>query len=768
MPPGTYNLTRINALNALNQNFNIEQPLNPVPIASFTLGPGGPVADPPMALTAFTVSPFRFSGVNSGFFPISATVSTASPLNTIACTVTINPSVGSPFTLQLGQASYSSTAMSAIATGSLAFNDPAVPNGSFTIAGIQCSNTGNQSLNVNAANFPGGSPAALVLSRCALPPSGFPSASSDLIAPAISCLSLPVSSVNVSQADQSVSIQFGFTDYESGAVEIETILTAPTGLRYRTLSSPASIFNGLDLVAVNIPRYAPAGAYALSIRTKDRVGNTRTYSQSQLATLGFPNTLQVADSNPDTVAPTMTAFSFIPSQVDVSASAASLKFQASLADNLSGVASSGFLSLRIPGESFRRKLSLGLTRISGNSLNGLWEGTISMPQLSFAGTYTLETIEICDAVQNCTELDGAPFAASVVLTSNPTDLQRPKLLYFDFTPKVINTTLSDQVITYISSWSDDISGIRFQPNIVLRSPSSGVSLTGPSTCSLISSGSVLFTYPRSATYRCTISLPQRSEAGQWTIAGLGVADAIGFAPGPFGTDLDTATLTGLGFPTRFTNITGGSSPDGSVGPAGGSVSSSSFPFLNLTSPAGLFTNLTNVYLRSGSAAANFPVPQGFSAAASNLITVDFEPLLSANLAAPGVSLTLPTSSTLPFGTNLVLFRLDPFSGNLTPAPSLLGGFATAFVNPGGNSVTFNGLASFPSFVAFRRNNEVLGDVSGDGVVNCTDIAIVKASLGRRINQSGFDSRADLNRDGVVDIRDLTAVSRQLPSGLVCP
>jgi hypothetical protein len=61
-----------------------------------------------------------------------------------------------------------------------------------------------------------------------------------------------------------------------------------------------------------------------------------------------------------------------------------------------------------------------------------------------------------------------------------------------------------------------------------------------------------------------------------------------------------------------------------------------------------------------------------------------------------------------------------------------------------------------------------GDLNGDGVVNCVDIAIVRASFGRRSGQPGFDPRADTNGDGVVDIRDLAVVARQLPSGTRCP
>lgn len=60
-----------------------------------------------------------------------------------------------------------------------------------------------------------------------------------------------------------------------------------------------------------------------------------------------------------------------------------------------------------------------------------------------------------------------------------------------------------------------------------------------------------------------------------------------------------------------------------------------------------------------------------------------------------------------------------------------------------------------------------GDVNEDGEFNCGDIAIVKAALGKRTGQPGFDVRADAVTDGVIDLRDLAFVSRKLAAGTRC-
>jgi hypothetical protein len=61
-----------------------------------------------------------------------------------------------------------------------------------------------------------------------------------------------------------------------------------------------------------------------------------------------------------------------------------------------------------------------------------------------------------------------------------------------------------------------------------------------------------------------------------------------------------------------------------------------------------------------------------------------------------------------------------------------------------------------------------GDLNFDGKTDCTDLAIVRASFGKTAGQLGFDPRADINMDGVVNLFDLSFVAKQLPAGTTCP
>lgn len=60
-----------------------------------------------------------------------------------------------------------------------------------------------------------------------------------------------------------------------------------------------------------------------------------------------------------------------------------------------------------------------------------------------------------------------------------------------------------------------------------------------------------------------------------------------------------------------------------------------------------------------------------------------------------------------------------------------------------------------------------GDLNASGEVNCEDVALVTRSLGKRINNFGYDNRADANHDGVIDDQDFALVSAKLPVGLRC-
>ena len=60
-----------------------------------------------------------------------------------------------------------------------------------------------------------------------------------------------------------------------------------------------------------------------------------------------------------------------------------------------------------------------------------------------------------------------------------------------------------------------------------------------------------------------------------------------------------------------------------------------------------------------------------------------------------------------------------------------------------------------------------GDVNGDGVVSCEDLRAASSSVGKRSGQPGFLPAADMDLSGLIDIRDISTISRLLAPGTRC-
>lgn len=68
---------------------------------------------------------------------------------------------------------------------------------------------------------------------------------------------------------------------------------------------------------------------------------------------------------------------------------------------------------------------------------------------------------------------------------------------------------------------------------------------------------------------------------------------------------------------------------------------------------------------------------------------------------------------------------------------------------------------------YQVSDRVSGDVDGDNSVTCADLSAASAAVGKRVGQAGYVPAADMDQNGVVDIRDISAISRLLPAGTHC-
>jgi hypothetical protein len=64
-------------------------------------------------------------------------------------------------------------------------------------------------------------------------------------------------------------------------------------------------------------------------------------------------------------------------------------------------------------------------------------------------------------------------------------------------------------------------------------------------------------------------------------------------------------------------------------------------------------------------------------------------------------------------------------------------------------------------------NPAPGDANGDGGVDCADELLVATAMGWRVGAIGFDARANVVVDSIVDSADLTFVRSRIPPGRGC-
>jgi hypothetical protein len=190
---------------------------------------------------------------------------------------------------------------------------------------------------------------------------------------------------------------------------------------------------------------------------------------------------------------------------------------------------------------------------------------------------------------------------------------------------------------------------------------------------------------------------------------------------------------------------------------------------NLASLAGSLTCFTSAKPTSSVAGSPFPIT--CSGVTSPNYAITFIPgSLTITKATP----TITWSNPLDLGLGS---PLGP--AQLNPSANVPGAFVytppAGTILPAGNAQTLSAAFTPTDTADYNSTNAsviinvkaIPGDLNGDGVVNCADLAIIKASFGKKTGQPGFDPRADVNGDGSVNVIDLAFVSRQLPAGTAC-
>lgn len=125
-----------------------------------------------------------------------------------------------------------------------------------------------------------------------------------------------------------------------------------------------------------------------------------------------------------------------------------------------------------------------------------------------------------------------------------------------------------------------------------------------------------------------------------------------------------------------------------------------------------------------------------------------------------VSSVTPLSATLATGAStLVRVQLSPPAGAAIGTVETLTFTAESAVQPD--------VRNFAVLTSQVIGAAIAGDLNRDGVVNCDDLGLVKASFGMRAGNPSFNPVVDLDSNGIIDARDLALVASRVPAGTVC-
>jgi hypothetical protein len=278
------------------------------------------------------------------------------------------------------------------------------------------------------------------------------------------------------------------------------------------------------------------------------------------------------------------------------------------------------------------------------------------------------------AFLNTLQLQTLGIATTLEVISSPEDTTPPSLVELTFTPAFINTSTGSQNVVVRYSLNDDLSGVAFLPDSPVGTTYRGAIFTSPSgqqnrqafpfgNSFMLVSGDAL-----DGVWESTLFFPQYSEDGDWRISNLWVQDVVRNS-----LELFTADLDARGVP-RLVIVRPSLNSDGVVDPtAGGVIQDDSFGNrAQISVPAGLFTNSTDVAIDVFAEPLNIPNPTGFTAPGTLFVNIQLTPEPAFPLAAPGLTIVLPVENPLPAGSSLSLFKVDTASGLLIPASGVSG------------------------------------------------------------------------------------------------
>ena len=209
-----------------------------------------------------------------------------------------------------------------------------------------------------------------------------------------------------------------------------------------------------------------------------------------------------------------------------------------MADDPAGVVFPGgnqiAFAFQIVSPSGKQKQYLGTTQFtltSGTIQNGIWAATLTMPQFSEPGTWSIQQLLLQDAANNSVTLNAADiqslgFSPNLSVSDGMPDTTPPVLEQMDITPRFLDASSGSQPVTLDLAIADDESGVSFAPTTAVLGFAYGPFISNPSrTKTLIGNCAATAGTLNSGNWQCKVFFPPFADAGAWFIANLTLKDA---------------------------------------------------------------------------------------------------------------------------------------------------------------------------------------------------------------------------------------------------
>ena len=290
---------------------------------------------------------------------------------------------------------------------------------------------------------------------------GFPASfevisQSDETPPRLLDFSFTPSVINVDGNETIVNIGISATDDISGLSEIKVIFE-PTNnggdktLRFHNIDGNSSSFSGeLDF------KNSKTGDYLIEIMLEDNEKNFISYSSEELNTAGFPSLLKLL-SAADSTRPRLIDFSITPDTIEINSTLTSLHYFIKV-ENENSELKDVSINFEPPDKSGSQVIKFN--NIKDKVLES--EGLFELKKNTDAGEWKI-SIQGSDKERNefiytSEELSSLGFT-SVIIVKCTADILPPVLRSLSFSPDSVDINVSDPVVSFSISVTDDLSGI---------------------------------------------------------------------------------------------------------------------------------------------------------------------------------------------------------------------------------------------------------------------------------------------------------------------